>query len=91
MRFTKSTALIKLRETNRLRSQTKNRTVILMIVGSTKEVLINLIIIKIFKEIKIIKIIIIIITNQATTTVIRVKNPVFSKIGKIAKLRVQRL
>ena len=85
MRFTKSIALIKLRETNRLRCQTKNRRVILMTIGTIKEVLINLIIIKIFKEIKIIKIIIIIITNQATTIVIRVKNPVFSKTGTISK------
>ena len=85
MRFTKSTALIKLRETNRLRSQTKNRRVILMIIGTTKEVLINLIIIKIFNEIKIIKIIITIITNQATITIIRVKNLIFSKTRKISK------
>ena len=85
MRFTKSTALIKLREMNRLRSQTKNRRAILMTVGTTKEVLINLIIIKIFKEIKIIKIIIIIITNQAIKIIIKVKNLVFSKIGKISK------
>ena len=48
MRFTKSTALIMLRETNRLRSQTKNRRVVLMTVGITKEVSINLIIIKNF-------------------------------------------
>ena len=85
MRFTKSIAFIKLRETNRLRSQTKNRRVILMTVGTTKEVLINLIIIEIFKEIKIFKIIIIIVTNQATITIITVKNLVFSKTGKISK------
>ena len=85
MKFTKSTALIKLRETNRLCNQTKNRRVVLMTVGITKEVSINLIIIRIFKEIKIIKIIIIIITNRVITIIIRAKNLVFSKTSKISK------
>ena len=85
MRFTKSTALIKLRETNRLRNQTKNRRVVLMIVSITKEVSIKLIIIKIFKEVKIIKIAIIIIINCTIITIIRAKYLIFSKIGKIRK------
>ena len=54
-----------------------------MTIGTIKEVLINLIIIKIFKEIKIIKLAIVIIINR--TIIIRAKNLVFSKTGKISK------
>ena len=56
-----------------------------MTIGTTKEVLINLIIIKIFKEIKIIKIIITITTNRTIIITIRIKKLVFSKTGKISK------
>ena len=56
-----------------------------MTISTTKEVLINLIIIKFFKEIKIIKIVIIIIINRTIITSIRAKNLVFSKTGKISK------
>ena len=56
-----------------------------MTIGTIKEVLINLIIIKIFKEIKIIKIAIIIIINRTIITIIRAKNLVFSKTSKISK------
>ena len=58
-----------------------------MTIGTTKEVLINLIIIKIFKEIKIIKIAIIIIINRTIITIIRAKILVFSKTCKISKTR----
>ena len=53
-----------------------------MTIVTTKEVLINLIIIKIFKEIKIA---IIIIINHTIITIIRAKNLVFSKTGNISK------
>ena len=55
-----------------------------MTIGLIKEALIYLIIIKIFKEIKIIKIAIIII-NHTIITIIRAKNMVFSKIVKTSK------
>ena len=57
-----------------------------MTIGTAKEVLINLIIIKIFKEIKIIKIAIIIIINYTIIIIIRAKNLVFSKTCKISKI-----
>ena len=56
-----------------------------MTIGLIKEALINLIIIRIFKEIKIIKIIIIVIINLVIITIIKGKNLVFSKTGKISK------
>ena len=52
-----------------------------MIIGTTKKVLINLIIIKIFKEIKIITI----ITNRTIIITIREKNLILSSTGKISK------
>ena len=56
-----------------------------MTIGNIKEVLINLIIIKIFKETKIIKIAIIIIIKRTIIIIIRAKNLVFSKTSKISK------
>ena len=56
-----------------------------MTICTTKEVLINLVIIKSFKEIKIIKVAIIIIINRTIITIIRAKNLVFSKTSKISK------